>query len=213
MATKSKAANTQVSVVDAVVHFSPRSWRDAMNAACMTEATSVKQILTLILQAREAECDPEMAREAIKEAYAAGYAHSFGVPYNDALGCKTVANRVSDAMAIFNAKVLPGSLASTLQAAAKQCREANPKTSGKGSAAGSKKGANGKPRKGGTEGDVEDTSVQLSGFELLKLALRKLHAECEGNEAASELVAELGSLADDLDAALIADGFYEQNAA
>lgn len=199
MATKSKAANTQAVVVDTVVHFSPRNWRDAMNAACMSEATSVKQILTLILQAREAECDPEMAREAIKEAYAAGYAHSFGVPYNDALSCKTVANRVSDAMAIFNAKVLPSALASTLQAAAKQCREANPKTTGKGSAAGSKAGANGKPRAAGTAGP------ELTGFELMALAITKLRAECEGNEVAMSVVEELASLGVDLINALEAE--------
>lgn len=197
MATKRTSKDTTVATVEAVVHFSPRMWRDAMNAACMSEATSVKQILTLILQAREAECDPEMAREAIKEAYAAGYAHSFGVAYNDALSCKTVANRVSDAMAIFNAKVMPGSLASTLQAAAKQCREANPKTGGKGSAAGSKKGANGKPRAPGQAGEP------LTGLELMELALKALATECEGNDAALSVVDELKSLSADLILALL----------
>lgn len=168
--------------------FKAAAWRKELNTVCGAEAGSVKRMVELVLIARDAGFCPDAAREAFTEAYGLGYAASFGAPFEAVIKSKTVLNRVSDAMAIFNAKVLPGSLPSTLQAAAKACRAANPKTSG----AGSKSGK-------ATGGAVPATA---NGFALLTAALEAVRKECGDNEAALEVVASLADLADDLLVAL-----------
>jgi hypothetical protein len=189
-ATNAKPS-TQITFIPAVdvTGFTMESWRAELATCCAAEATSVKRMLELVLQARVAEVEADTAREAFKDAYALAYAASFGAPYDVVIKSKTVLNRVSDAMAIFGAKHMPKSLPSTLQAAAKAVRELNPKSAGAGSKT---------PKK--------PVPATANGLAMLSAALEAVRKECGDNEKALEVVSSLTDLAAELFDALAAEG-------
>lgn len=109
-----------------VVKFSIAEWREELCAAALQFDGAAVRLLKLALSAR-GKVDNDVAKEAFQQAFGGAFASTRGVTFEEAVKSKTVQNRVSDALAVFKAKNLPGSMPDQLQAAAKACREANPK--------------------------------------------------------------------------------------
>lgn len=106
--------------------FSIVDWRKELCAAALQFDGAAVRLLKLALSAR-GKVDNDAAKEAFQQAFGGAFAATRGVTFEEAVKSKTVQNRVSDALAVFKAKNLPGSMPDQLQAAAKACREANPK--------------------------------------------------------------------------------------
>lgn len=109
-----------------VVKFSIAEWREELCAAALQFDGAAVRLLKLALSAR-GKVDNDVAKEAFQQAFGGAFAASRGVTFEEAVKSKTVQNRVSDALAVFKAEKLPGFMPDQLQAAAKACREANPK--------------------------------------------------------------------------------------
>lgn len=109
-----------------VVKFSIAEWREELCAAALQFDGAAVRLLKLALSAR-GKVDNDVAKEAFQQAFGGAFAATRGVTFEEAVKSKTVQNRVSDALAVFKAEKLPGSMPDQLQAAAKACREANPK--------------------------------------------------------------------------------------
>jgi hypothetical protein len=122
--SKARAASRAQSV--AVVRFDVAAWREELCGAALQFDGAAVRLLRLALAARGV-VETDTAREAFKEAFGGAFAATRGVTFEEAIKAKTVQNRVSDALAVFGAEKLPGSMPDQLQSAAKACREANPK--------------------------------------------------------------------------------------
>jgi len=103
------------------------AWRLALTEAAIVEGSSAKQLLNLALAARGL-VEVDTAREAFQDAYAAAYVKaSPEVTDEQARILPTVRNRVSEAMAVFKAAVLPDPMPNNLSRAADACRKLNAK--------------------------------------------------------------------------------------
>lgn len=196
MAKQSQARAQSLTV--AAAKFDIAAWREELNGAALQFDGAAVRLLKLALSAR-GKVDNDVAREAFKDAFGAAFAATRGVTYDEALKAKTVQNRVSDAMAIFGAVNLPGSMPDQLQSAARACREANPK-------------AKRQPRAGGKPGaDPVVTALGMihNGVEQLRHAV--------GDDAqALDAISSLADLVAQLEAALgqdASEGDGEQAAA
>ncbi|MNM67372.1 hypothetical protein D3C81_789030 [compost metagenome] len=167
-----------------VMQFDVAAWREELNGAALQFDGAAIRLLKLALAARGL-IDKDLAREAFKEAFGGAFAATRGVSFDEAVKSKTVQNRVSDALAVWGAENLPGSMPDQLQAAAKACREANPKGSRK-------------PRAGGkAEKDAKAVALGMihSGLEQLRHAV--------GDDAdVLAIVAELADLVGSIEEAL-----------
>lgn len=125
MATKKAlhAANAQAATLN---RFSVTDWRDAVEMAARDLMSASKQMLDLVLRARD-NVHEDTVRDALEHAFGEAYADLQGIPFEQALKAKSVKNRISDAMAVFRAEVLPNVLPGNLQHAAAECRKANRK--------------------------------------------------------------------------------------
>ena len=125
MATKKAlhAANAQAATLN---RFSVSDWRDDVECAAKDMVTASSRVLALVLAARD-NVHEDTVRDALQHAFGEAYADLQGIPFEQALKAKSVKNRISDAMAVFKAEVLPGALPNNLQHAAAECRKANRK--------------------------------------------------------------------------------------
>jgi len=182
--------NSQANNVES---FNIAVWRAEVSEAALSFESAAKVLMGLALKAR-GMIEADTAREAFKEAFGNAFANTRGVAFEEAVKSKTVQNRVSDAMAIFGATVLPGSLPDNLQQAAKACREANPK------------GAR-KPRAGG-KAPAEANPV-ADAMAALEAALLDLASACDGNERAVDVLGDLKDMASALRDALLGGDVIE----
>lgn len=188
MAKSSAARNAQAPKT--VENFSILEWRASLVAAALSAETAGKSLMLLALAAR-GKVDKDVAREAFTEAFGQAYASVRGFTFEEASKSPSVRNRVSDAMAIYGCVTLPGAMPDQLQAAAKACREANPKAARK-------------PRAGGSASKVEANPVE-EGLGQLEGALARLAEACEGNDAAIDALGSLKDFAAALREALLGE--------
>lgn len=198
MARTSRARN----LAAAVTKFNIAEWRSDLCAAALAFDSAAKTLLGLAIAAR-GKVDADVAKEAFQEAFGAAFAATRGVTFEEALKAKTVQNRVSDALAVFKAEKLPGSMPDQLQAAAKACRQANPKASRQ-------------PRAGGKapKQDADPVTVALAmirnGVEQLRHAVGD---SAEGLELVASLADLLEETADALGEPVTVEGEIEEQAA
>lgn len=204
VATRKPAARKPSAVAaenKALELFSVSKWRTNLDTTAAELTTAGKQVLDLVLAGRD-KVELDTAKEAIQHAFANAYALLNGVTFDEACKAKSVQNRVSDALCVFKAKVLPASLPSHLQGAAKACREANAKAKEPANGPVSAEGEGGQE---GSEGSsrkskaAKATSLEdINPVDLLDIALNHLAKQCASNEVALSLVTELKELAGDL---------------
>lgn len=111
----------------AVSRFSIRAWRSDLITAAKAESSASTKLLDLALAAR-GMVEKDTAREAFQDAYVA--AHLLENPEitdEQARSLASVRNRVSEAMAVFKAVVLPDPMPKNLSRAADACRKLNAK--------------------------------------------------------------------------------------
>lgn len=106
--------------------FSVTTWRDDVETAAKDMVSASKRVLDLVLSARD-NVHEDTVRDALQHAFGEAYADLQGVTFDQALSAKSVKNRISDAMAVFRAEVLPKVLPGNLQHAAAECRKLNRK--------------------------------------------------------------------------------------
>lgn len=106
--------------------FSVTTWRDDVETAAKDMVSASKRVLDLVLSARD-NVHEDTVRDALQHAFGEAYADLQGVAFDQALTAKSVKNRISDAMAVFRAEVLPKVLPGNLQHAAAECRKLNRK--------------------------------------------------------------------------------------
>lgn len=106
--------------------FSVTAWRDDVETAAKDMVSASKRVLDLVLSARD-NVHEDTVRDALQHAFGEAYADLQGVAFEQALSAKSVKNRISDAMAVFRAEVLPKVLPGNLQHAAAECRKLNRK--------------------------------------------------------------------------------------
>lgn len=191
---KSQARNQ----AQAISKFSVVEWREELCAAALQFDGAAGRLLKLALSAR-GKVDNDVAKEAFQEAFGGSFAATRGVTYEEAIKSKTVQNRVSDALAVFKAEKLPGSMPDQLQAAAKACREANPK-------------AKRAPRAGGKpEKDALTVALEMThnGLEQLRHAVGD---DAEALAAVASLTDLLASLEEALTGASTDDDVIEGEA-
>lgn len=174
-----------------VVQFNVAEWREEVCAAALQFDGAAVRLLKLALAARGL-VEKDTAREAFKEAFGGAFASTRGVSFEEACATKTVMNRVSDAMAVCFAAVLPGSMPDQLQAAAKACREANPK-------AGRKPRAGGKA---GGEGEDEPKDARAVALGMIHNGLNQLRHAVGDDADVLAIVADLADLLDSVEEAL-----------
>lgn len=185
--TNRNARNAQS---NAVATFDIAAWRVNLDDAAHNFVSAGKSMLDLMLAAR-GKVEHDTAREALQHAFGMAYATTYAVPFEEALKAKSVANRVSDGMAIFKAENLPASLPGQLQSAAAACRKANPSSTRK-------------PRQ--PKGPAPKVSAaDVNPLALLQAALEALRNEAGDNANALELIGELVDLAGDLAECLAAE--------
>lgn len=199
--SKSNARNAAKTQAAAVQSFNVAQWRTDLTAAATQFASGAKQLLTLAIAARGL-VEEDTAREAFKDAFAAALSVTMGVTDEEARSSKSLANRVSDAMAIFKCETLPAILPQNLQQAADTVRKANPNKKARA------------PRAGGNPEAVAASvdAKHVNPLALLESALAALKLQAGSNQTALELVGELVDLAADLAEVLAAQGEEEKAA-
>jgi len=187
-ATRAEKA-IQAAAASKRVVFDVPAWAARLNDAALSFTAAGQQLLMLVIEAR-GQVEPDTARERITEAFASAYAYTYDVPYEEAAKCKTVKNRVSDAMAVFKAETLPENMPAHLQAAASACRRAN--------------GPKRAPRQpaGGKAENTEKAGTPVTPLAMLSLALEGLRLQAADNEYVLEMIAEMTDLAADVANAL-----------
>lgn len=124
-----KPAPSKLKSVDtsAAARFSIQAWRSDLITAAKAESSASTKLLGLALAARGL-VEKDTAREAFQDAYVA--AHLLENPETtdeQARSLASVRNRVSEAMAVFKAVVLPDPMPKNLSRAADACRKLNAK--------------------------------------------------------------------------------------
>jgi hypothetical protein len=191
--SKSNARNAAKTQTAAVTAFNVAQWRTDLTSAATQFASGAKQLLTLAIAARGL-VEEDTAREAFKDAFAAALSVTMGVTDEEARSSKSLANRVSDAMAVFKCETLPAILPQNLQQAADTVRKANPNKKARA------------PRAGGKPEAVATVDAKhVNPLALLESALAALKLQAGDNQTALELVGELVDLAQDLAQVLAAE--------
>lgn len=176
-----------------VAQFDVNAWRDQLAKAAINERSSAKLVLELVLAARDL-VEEDTVREAVQLAFAAALqAVDPNVTHDEAIKAKSVKNRVADAMAVFKADELPGSMPGHLQGAAAAVRKARKAASNDGA-----DGADDTSKRGPSPRKV----LELSPLEVLAIALEGLRGEAGEDAAILELVADMVDLADEIAGAL-----------
>lgn len=110
-----------------LVKFSVQAWRQDLINAASAQGSSAKQLLNLALSAR-GQVENDTAREAFADAYVLAYLQlNTELTDEQARSLPGIRNRVSEAMAVFKAVVLPVPMPHNLQQAASACRKLNKK--------------------------------------------------------------------------------------
>lgn len=185
---RSNNRNARNAQSTAVATFDIAAWRVNLDAAAHSFVSAGKSMLDLMLAAR-GKVEHDTAREALQHAFGMAYATTYNVSFEEAVKAKSVANRVSDGMAIFKAENLPASLPGQLQSAAAACRKANPSSKRK-------------PRQPVAP---KVSAADVNPLALLQAALEALRNEAGDNANALELIGELVDLAGDLAECLAAE--------
>lgn len=179
--------HTQRKAQDKTARFSVTAWRDDVETAAKDMVTASARVLALVVAARD-HVEGETVRDALQHAFGEAYADLHGCTFAEALTAKSVKNRVSDAMAVFKAEVMPTALPSNLQHAAAECRKLNRKA---------KEPANEEQvDEGGEEESLEAQPV--AGMDAVSQALRALQASLNVLKASAKGKATVTSLLEDL---------------
>lgn len=178
--------------VKTINQFSVTVWRDAVELAAKDMVSASKQMLDLVLRARD-NVHEDTVRDALQHAFGEAYADLQGVPFEQALKAKSVKNRVSDAMAVFKAVELPSALPGNLQHAAAECRKLNRKAK----EAANEEGQGEAEEEPGLDGDVQPVDPVTQALRALQASLNVLKATAKGATLTS-LLADMTDLADEI---------------
>lgn len=196
-------AKAQVKDTSNLNRFSVTEWRNTLDTNALQMASAGKQVLDAVLEGR-GKVEPDTAREAIWYAFANAHAVASGLTFEEATKCKSVANRVSDAMCIFKCEELPASMPNHLQGAAKACRVANakPRVPRQPVAKASNDPKSVVDSEDLDTGNSSSLSAKDQTLSILENALKALRSQCGKNQEAKSLVDELLELAESLSAVL-----------
>lgn len=183
--------------VSAINRFSVTEWRDNVETAAKDMVSASKRVLDLVLAARD-NVHEDTVRDALQHAFGEAYADLQGVSLEMALTAKSVKNRISDAMAVFKAEVMPAVLPGNLQHAAAECRKLNKKAK--------PEAANDQDDETGSQSSLDDEpGLGLSqpvdathvAIEAMLASLKVLRGQAKGAVLTS-LLDDMAELVDDL---------------
>lgn len=195
-----KPAKAALKAVDPVARFSIQAWRADLITAAKAESSASTKLLELALAARGI-VEKDTAREAFQDAYVAAHLlENPDVTDEQARSLASVRNRVSEAMAVFKAVVLPDPMPKNLSRAADACRKMNAKP----------KVAEEKVAKATEEEEQEDEFLNVAKaeqdpMEVVMAGLEALQRKAVNKPEALAAISAMMDLASDVLLALLKD--------